>query len=425
MKKIMMGGVTAKLLVMGAVSGLLLAGLACIRGQLESRQHTYRHAKDEIERAAGGDFSLAGPYIAVPVTHTWYQETVYSDGSRSKEKQTEELTEFIAPVKGTYAAALKSDMRTIGIYSAPVFTGTLGMQAEFMVELPPKQGYEYHLDSAQLYIRTDRLNLSQHPVFTLNGTAYESDIVTVTGKERIGILCAVAPGRNTFSTDMVLRGAGSFMVTPVAKQTVMSVGSDWNSPNFTSCDYLPVVRDISAEGFTARWEVPYASADTSIGFTYVQPVNLYKQLERAFTYGILFIIVPFIVLFLSELFAGVSLHPVNYLLSGAACVIFFLLLLAVSEHLPFAAAYVLGACGSSLLVSLYLAAVTAKLKLGAMMEGVFVLLYAYLFFSLKSEDYAFLMGALFAFCILAAVMWCTRKVDWSRIGVRKAPAEAA
>ena len=60
MKKIMMGGVTAKLLVMGAVSGLLLAGLACIRGQLESRQHTYRHAKDEIERAAGGVFPLQG-----------------------------------------------------------------------------------------------------------------------------------------------------------------------------------------------------------------------------------------------------------------------------------------------------------------------------------------------------------------------------
>ena len=106
----------------------------------------------------------------------------------------------------------------------------------------------------------------------------------------------------------------------------------------------------------------------------------------------------------------------HYLLSGAACVIFFLLLLALSEHIPFGVSYLLSAGAVSLLVSLYVGSVTKKVKLGFCMMPLFVLLYGYLYASLQSEDYALLIGALFAFIVLAIVMFCTRKIDWNAIG---------
>jgi inner membrane protein len=129
-------------------------------------------------------------------------------------------------------------------------------------------------------------------------------------------------------------------------------------------------------------------------------------------------------MFLFEIFADIVLHPVHYLLCGAATVIFFLLLLALSEHLPFVASYLIAAFASALLTSIYLASVTGKFKIGASMILLFSVLYAYLYLSLKSEDYAFLIGTLFAFCVLASVMFLTRKVNWSSLHRSEVEAKA-
>ena len=92
------------------------------------------------------------------------------------------------------------------------------------------------------------------------------------------------------------------------------------------------------------------------------------------------------------------------------------MLLSLSEHINFDWAYIISAIGSALLVSLYVASVTERFLLGFSMCGVFVMLYGYLFFSLKSEDYALLIGSIFAFVILAVIMFLTRKVDWNSFG---------
>ena len=132
-------------------------------------------------------------------------------------------------------------------------------------------------------------------------------------------------------------------------------------------------------------------------------------------YGFLFIIVPFIVLFLFEIFLKVNLHPVNYLLCGAASIVFFLLLLSFSEHIPFFAAYLVSAAASGVVTSFYVGSITRMPKTGFEMMGVFLIMYGYLYCSLKSEDYALLIGSIFAFILIAVLMIFTRKVDWNNL----------
>ena len=59
--------------------------------------------------------------------------------------------------------------------------------------------------------------------------------------------------------------------------------------------------------------------------------------------------------------------------------------------------------------------VTKKYKLGSVMALICIILYGYLMVCLMSEDYALLMGAIFAFIVLASVMFITRKVDWTNL----------
>ena len=46
------------------------------------------------------------------------------------------------------------------------------------------------------------------------------------------------------------------------------------------------------------------------------------------------------------------------------------------------------------------------------MGAVMAFLYAFLFFTLQSEDWALLIGSIGAFCITSIVMFLTRKLDW-------------
>ncbi len=415
-------GIGIKLIFIALVFAALLVGLFCMKLKLNDREYTYNDAVEQINDSAGGQFSLEGPYIIIPVMHTCYMET-FIDGKNILEKiQTKEYVTVYAE-KSVLDADIKTQMRPLGIYSSPVYTGTLNLSATFTVpyenNYKGNDEYEYYFDQAEIILDTRQKNLCSHPVFNVNGTETVSDVMQSESEQIsytvIGSKCAVTRGKNTFSTQIEFKGAKRFCITPVSKETKLTLTSDWASPGFTDFDYLPDTREITSQGFTAQWNIPFADRSSQIGFRLVQPVDLYRQLERAYKYGFLFIIVPFIVMFLFEIFADIVLHPVHYLLSGASNVIFFLLLLALSEHMIFPASYLIAAFASALLTSIYLASVTGKLKIGGSMMLLFAVLYAYLYFSLKSEDYAFLIGTLFAFCVLACVMFLTRKVDWSSL----------
>jgi inner membrane protein len=148
--------------------------------------------------------------------------------------------------------------------------------------------------------------------------------------------------------------------------------------------------------------------------SFVQAVDHYQQTERAVKYGLLFVILTFTVFLLWELLRNLRLHPVQYVLIGAALVVFYLLLLSLAEHIPFAAAYGVAATATIALVAGYSASVLLAGLRGALGIGAWLAaLYGVLFVLLQLEDVALLVGSVFVFVMLALVMFLTRRIDWS------------
>jgi inner membrane protein len=227
--------------------------------------------------------------------------------------------------------------------------------------------------------------------------------------------------------ELALSGGGSFAVTPLAGTATYEVSSSWRDPSFDGT-VLPSARELTEDGFSARWEstaigmglpgswtsapgTPNSYGGRMIVELY-QPVSSYQQTERSVKYGALFVLLPFVALFLLETFTGIRVHPVQYLLVAAAKIVFYLLLLSLSEQLPFALAYAIGAAATTTLLTSYVLAFTRKrshgLAMGAMIAGE----YLFLFAALQSQDYALLIGSLALFAVLGAMMISTRRVDW-------------
>jgi len=416
-----LNGIGIKILfIMLIIIGLLI-GLSFIKGQLNDRENSYLSAKSQISESAGGRLSIQGPFIAVPYVKTW-EEFVYRNNQQFKEEKSLEGWEIVNADYVNIESDIQSEIRRIGIYSNPIFSGNCNVYAAIQQKLPASaDGVKYNLDKAMIYFSIKNSSLTSSPVFNVNGSEYTTDLISFDGQTVIGAYIPLSNEKNILTTRLGVRGSEQFSYNISAKDTKLTMKSDWISPGFTGFSYLPDRHDINDLGFTAEWNVHFGTsqAKEAIGFSFIEPVNLYQKLHRATKYGFLFIIVPFLVLFLFEIFAKILLHPVHYLLSGAACVLFFLLLLALSEHIPFDVSYILGAVAASLTVSAYISSVTKRFTLGILMEGMFTILYAYLFISLKSEDYALLIGAFFAFAILVLVMFTTRKIDWYNLRDKK------
>jgi inner membrane protein len=152
------------------------------------------------------------------------------------------------------------------------------------------------------------------------------------------------------------------------------------------------------------------------GVSFIEPVNIYSQAERAVKYGLLFVSPTFAVFFLFELMKSLAIHPVQYALVGLALALFFLLLVSLSEHLRFALAYLIASSACILLIGFYLMNVLHSWKRGFAFGAALTLLYGVLYVLLRSENSALAMGSILLFSVLAGIMMATRKIDWYQLG---------
>jgi inner membrane protein len=222
-----------------------------------------------------------------------------------------------------------------------------------------------------------------------------------------------------------LMGTQELSLAPVAEDTQVNLRSNWPSPSFGG-RFLPVTHTIDDKGFESRWQVSSLSRDLTpvlwgrqgarsteaFDISFVEPVNIYLQSERAVKYGFLFVGLTFAGFFLFEMLKRLPIHPMQYLLVGVSLALFFLLLISLSEHTSFLLAYGAAAGSSVLLLWFYLTSVLKSWGHAAAFTGGFTVLYGVLYGLLASEDNALLMGSLLLFCALAGTMLATRKLDW-------------
>jgi inner membrane protein len=234
-----------------------------------------------------------------------------------------------------------------------------------------------------------------------------------------------------------LQGTETLSIAPLAGRNAIALESPWPHPQFHG-DFLPRTRAIGPDGFRARWEVsslasnaqaqfremivrPEADRTEAISVSLVDPVNAYSLVDRATKYGVLFVLLTFVTFFMFEFLRQLRIHPIQYGLVGLAIATFFLLLLALSERIPFGMAYSVAAIACVSLTGYYLGHVLGRWARGAGFAAMLGTLYAALYGLLISEDNALVLGAGLLFLILATIMVLTRKVDWYRAAAMTSP----
>jgi inner membrane protein len=242
----------------------------------------------------------------------------------------------------------------------------------------------------------------------------------------------VAGARRDFSIDVSLQGSERIEIVPVGKITNALLRSAWPDPSFTGAS-LPMTREVSEAGFNAEWQASHFSRGfpqswtdrttpvgdilgkmtaSSFGVRFAQPLEGYGMVERSLKYGVLFFVLIFTVFFLFETTAGLRIHPLQYALVGAALCLFFIAFLALSELWPTGLAYGVAAAACTLMIALY---AWSFLKAGwrtLVIASGLGATYGYLYFVLKSQDYALIAGTAALFATLALLMYCTRRINW-------------
>ncbi len=247
----------------------------------------------------------------------------------------------------------------------------------------------------------------------------------------IGGINPQGPWSAELALSLDLRGTQSFDLVPVGDTTRISVGGGWPHPSFYG-QFLPETREVTATGFSATWSTTRLatnlihqlnaylrgdqSLDTLIGVRFVDPADGYAQTDRAIKYGLLFIGLTFAAFFLFEVLKRLAIHPFQYGLTGGALVLFYLLLLSLSEHLDFGIAYAIATVACVALLAYYLVYVLGSLVRGASFGALLAAVFGVLYVLISLEDHALLAGSVTLFGCLALVMVLTRKVDWYQLG---------
>lgn len=426
----------SKALIIGAIVLALLIPLTMLRGLVSERTALREQANAKVAQGWGGDLVVGGPMLVIPTLRT------VTDGEKSRVER-DELYLLPSQLDVSVELNLEEKPRYVGIYAVPVYLAAVRMKGEFdftVIEpLLNRPGVTYLWDESRIRLplsevrslREIRLaTLGQQSIaFGPASSGLYRGVEAVIGA--LGVAPGVAAsGPVAFAFETVIAGSRNFSVLPVGSTTTVSLHSDWPHPSFQGA-FLPVEHKIDANGFDARWQVlelnrSYAQAwmgcdmseerllESALGVGLYQTVDVYQRGERAIKYALLFIALTFLTFFAWEQVSRIRLHPFQYLLVGLALSVFYLLLIALSEHIAYALAYLSAATALILLIGIYIAGALGNRLRGVVAGAAMTIVYGLLYVLVLSEDYALLLGAIILFIALAAVMLATRKIDWYR-----------
>ncbi len=420
---------------------LLLLPLVMVFALVSDRESRSRSVMSDIARTWGGVQTLTGPFLVVP-----YLVRIETRDGDKIIQQTQERRAVFLPEELTITGNGKSNVLTRSIFDVNVYTASLAVDGRFgvldVLGLDPNAVSVRWKDAIFALALSDVAGLKEAATLNVNGqdALPFAPSLGVPGSYMTGIHAKLAgapsalegdtaPKAFSFHADLVFSGSSSLSFTPAARETRVALTSDWPHPSFMGA-FLPVEREVSEKGFSAKWRVPHLARSVpnawtildagvdrflnyQFGVTFYQPVDFYGLVNRALKYGLLFLAVGFMGVFVLELVSNKRVHPVQYLFVGLAMVFFYVLLLSLAEHLGFTKAYFIASLATGGMLSLYVRKALDSLRSGLLMAVLFALLYGLLYLILRLEDYALLAGALFGFAALTAVMFTTLRIDWS------------
>lgn len=416
------------------IKGLITAGLILlmliptvfVSNLVEERQQRQQEIKNEVSSKWAGEQNITFAYLWLP-----YNVLITAaNGKTSVEKRS--LT--ILPENLNVTGSVSTEKRQRSIYTVLLYNSKLTAKGNFNIQIPAD------IDTSTIDWKnckicfgiSDFKGIQQKITAKINNDSYDlsgglpTNEIDTTGLSSSIILSTDNIGKPlSFELPLKIKGSDQLHFVPLAGNSQFTLTSNWNSPSFDG-NTLPSERNLNAKGFEADWNfnkanLPFNTVlkdfnfkkdDYSFGVSLLQPADQYAKTLRCVKYAILFIGLTFSLFFIVEIMQKKPLHPVQYVLAGLALIVFYTLLLSISEFLLFDVAYLIASSATILLLALYAKSHFKSWKIGGVFAGVIGSIYGFIFVLISLEDTALLVGSIGLFIILALAMYASRKINW-------------
>lgn len=418
-----------KFIVTGVITLLLTIPALLVWGLVEERADRANQVASSISQGWGQAQRINGPYLVVPYIVTEKQKNKYVDVRRNA-IYSPELLENNSDLtveerkKAIYSTPLYHMKSTLSGNFAPIDTSVITAkngrprldEAFIAVEVSDPTGFRSEVVA--------KLNGKDTGVFKpsmdgINSTAHSSGIHLPITKETL-------EGEIQFEIKLAINGSRDLQIVPSGKTTKLSIQSNWPHPGFDG-KFLPETRNVSEEGFDAEWTIPnlargigavslgsrLSNTKSVIKVGFVKPLKFYQLVSRTLKYAVAFFSLVFLSIFILEIAGNHSVHWIQYILTGLAMVVFYVLLLALAEHIGFEFAYLMAATATTGLVSWYVGTTLKSRNAMWVLTTIIGMTYAIMYLILKEDKYALLIGSLIAFAAIGVTMYATRNIDWS------------
>ena len=418
---------------------LLSLPLMMVRELINERADYRSEVVDAIEQSTSGSQKLAGPLIAIPITETLTRMENQKEVNYQRSWVYYWLPESLA-VTGKQTV----ESRRVGIYSGQVWHNALQIKASFdPLRLAALRKTNIVLGQPRLVVSVgDARGIGAIHAPEVNGNVLSVEPGLGISGDGAGIhmpMPALAednkPLEIAFSLD--LNGTGEFSLVPIGRNSELQLTSNWPHPGFLG-SFLPTQREVSAAGYRAHWQSSWFANDMGSYFKddmeipwsrlpafsadVMSLADQYQLTDRATKYAILLIGLTFMAFFVFESLTRRPLHPMQYLLVGLSLVLFYLVLLALSEHVGFTAAWLAASLSGAVMNGVYLQAVLRGWRNSLLFVAALLLLDGVMWFLLHSEDSALLLGTGVLALALSILMFLTRRVDWYALSLPKGSA---
>jgi inner membrane protein len=417
-----------KLAMIGMLVLILLIPADMVERLIYERQGTRDGAIQEVSSKWGQSQIVTGPILNIPFK-------VHLKGDKGRIIEEMRLA-HVLPEQLKIESQVAPEIRYRGIFEVVLYIAGVKVKGNFA---PPDMGSrsitdeDIMWDDAYVSVGlTDMKGIKDNINLQWNGTTLpfnpginDNDVVKSGISVHVPLLHKQKGTENySFGFDLNLNGSDRLEFIPLGKETLASIQSTWPDPSFVGT-FLPEKHTISSQGFQAQWKRlqlnrnypqqwvgnAHSIEESAFGVKLVIPADQYQQTLRSAKYSSLFVLLTFLAFFFIESWSRVRLHALQYLLAGCAIIMFYLLLLSLSEHMSFNAAYWISSLCVILLLAAFGRGIFRKNRLALMVGVVAAVLYGYLFTLLQLADYALLAGTCGLFLILGFIMYLSRRLN--------------
>ncbi|HAE67844.1 MULTISPECIES: cell envelope integrity protein CreD [Sphingobacterium] len=454
-----------KLFVIFFLSLILLIPLSLISDLIEERKNREQEVSGGIALNWGKEQVISSLVLAIP-----YRETIPLSAEKAEKSNLREELKwiFVLPKTSNITTDITPQHLSRGIYNAVVYNSNITLDGSFdkisleKLEIPNEQ-----IDwkgSKLIFGIQDFKGLGKRPSLNWDGNelTFDPDFNNLKLFTQ-NLVCPVPldPQKtdNRFKIKLNLKGSKSLNFLPLGDQTNIQAKGNWANPSFTGA-FLPGKRNTETSNFSASWEIPsfsrklpqqwtgdarsifqfdnnlengnegneqkpaqavsttIASANNlldnadMITINFLPDINNYQKTTRVAKYGILVIILTFTSLLFTEVIKKKRIHIIQYILIGAAMVLFYTLLLALSEHIGFNLAYLTASVATVMLIGSFIKSITKDQKSALLLSSILALFYLFIYILMQLRDYSLIAGTIGIFIILAILMRVSTKINW-------------